>query len=67
MRYLIISDMHGNFEALGAVLEQARTEGYDEVLMLGDLVGYGASPNQVVAAVRDLGRTVHSVRVRKRG
>ena len=44
--YLILSDIHGNNEALEAVLEDARGR-YDGILCLGDLVGYGADPNQV--------------------
>jgi predicted phosphodiesterase len=44
--YLIVSDIHGNYEALEAVLEDARGR-YDRILCLGDLVGYGADPNQV--------------------
>ena len=45
-QYLIVSDIHGNFEALEAVLEDARGR-YDRIVCLGDLVGYGADPNQV--------------------
>lgn len=48
MRYLIIADMHGNWDALVAVLEDARERGFEEVLVLGDLVGYGATPNEIV-------------------
>ena len=48
MRYLVISDMHGNVEALDAVLRRVRRKRFDAVLMLGDVVGYGAAPNQVV-------------------
>jgi predicted phosphodiesterase len=44
--YLIVSDIHGNYEALEAVLEDARGL-CDRILCLGDLVGYGADPNQV--------------------
>ena len=44
MPYLIVSDIHGNYEALEAVLEDARGR-YDSILCLGDLVGYGADPN----------------------
>jgi predicted phosphodiesterase len=44
--YLIISDIHSNYEALEAVLGDARGR-YDEILCLGDVVGYGADPNQV--------------------
>ena len=54
MRYLVISDMHGNLEALQAVLSRVRRKRFDAVLMLGDVVGYGAAPNQVVDALRGL-------------
>ena len=46
MRYLILSDIHANWEALQAVLERAGGK-YDEILCCGDLIGYGADPNQV--------------------
>ncbi|MBN2430859.1 MAG: metallophosphoesterase family protein [Acidobacteria bacterium] len=52
MRYLILSDIHGNCEALREVLKNAPP--HDEVLFLGDLVGYGASPNEVVALLSEL-------------
>lgn len=45
--YLILSDIHGNYEALEAVLGDARGR-YDRIVCLGDLVGYGADPNRVV-------------------
>lgn len=51
MPYLIVSDIHGNYEALEAVLEDARGR-YDRILCLGDLVGYGADPNQVARWAR---------------
>ncbi len=51
MRYLILSDIHSNWEALEAVM--AATQGlYEKVVCLGDLVGYGADPNLVVEWVR---------------
>lgn len=53
MRYLIIADMHGNWDALVRVLEDAGQRGYEKVLVLGDLVGYGATPNEIV---EELGR-----------
>ena len=62
MRYLILSDMHANWDAFAAVLRRARRKRFDAVLVLGDLVGYGAAPNQVVEAVRDLGPRLHTVR-----
>ncbi len=54
MRYLVLADLHANLEATEAVLQDARAQGYDEVLVLGDLVGYGASPNEVLDLVRSL-------------
>jgi diadenosine tetraphosphatase ApaH/serine/threonine PP2A family protein phosphatase len=50
VRYAIVSDIHGNLEALSAVL--ARVSPDDEVLCLGDVVGYGPQPNECIAAVR---------------
>ena len=53
MRALILSDIHANLEALEAVL--AAADGlYDEIWNLGDLVGYGGSPNQVIDRIRPL-------------
>jgi diadenosine tetraphosphatase ApaH/serine/threonine PP2A family protein phosphatase len=53
MRYLIISDIHANMDAFEAVLEHA-TGRWDRALVLGDVVGYGAEPNQAVDRVRSL-------------
>ena len=50
VRYLLLSDIHANIDALDAVLDAARNQ-WDEVLILGDLVGYGAEPNAVVDRV----------------
>ena len=54
MRYLILSDMHANWDAFEVVLRRARRKRFDAILVLGDLVGYGGAPNQVVEAVRQL-------------
>jgi predicted phosphodiesterase len=51
LRYLVLSDLHANFEALNTVLESAAGN-YDRILCLGDLVGYGADPNAVTDWVR---------------
>jgi len=54
MRSLIISDIHSNLEALVAVLAAAPE--HDVVWNLGDVVGYGANPNEVIERVRELGQ-----------
>ena len=51
MRYLVLTDIHANLEALDACIADARTRGFDRALVLGDLVGYGADPNAVVERV----------------
>ena len=56
MRALLISDIHANLPALEAVLAAAPP--YDAVWNLGDVVGYGASPNEVVVLARRLGGIV---------
>jgi diadenosine tetraphosphatase ApaH/serine/threonine PP2A family protein phosphatase len=55
MRYLILSDIHANLEALDAVLAAAPRSTFDRTVVLGDIVGYGADPNTVVDRVRALG------------
>lgn len=53
MRYLLLSDVHSNLEALEACLEQAHRK-YERILCLGDLVGYGPDPNAVVDKIGTL-------------
>jgi diadenosine tetraphosphatase ApaH/serine/threonine PP2A family protein phosphatase len=55
MRYLVLSDIHANIDALEAVLTAAAGLGYDRALVLGDLVGYGGAPHAVVERIRTLG------------
>ena len=52
MRYLIISDLHANLEALEAVLRDSAGR-YKQIICCGDLVGYGADPNAVTDWVRE--------------
>jgi len=52
VRYLILSDIHANWEALQAVLAHAQSR-YDRIVCCGDLVGYGADPDAVTEWVRD--------------
>jgi predicted phosphodiesterase len=54
MRYLIFSDIHGNLEALNALLKHVQKRRIDHYVFLGDLVGYGASPNETIQKVRSL-------------
>jgi len=51
VRYLILSDIHGNWEALQAVLRDAGAD-YNRIVCCGDLVGYGADPDAVTEWVR---------------
>jgi len=54
VRVLLLSDIHSNLEALEACL--AAAPAYDVVVNLGDIVGYCASPNEVIARSRELGK-----------
>ncbi len=59
MRIAVLSDVHSNLEALQAVLLSCGSEQIDEYICLGDIVGYGADPNDCVSLVYDL--TMHIV------
>jgi diadenosine tetraphosphatase ApaH/serine/threonine PP2A family protein phosphatase len=54
LRYLVLTDIHANLEALNSCLAEAEGRGYDRSLVLGDLVGYGADPNPVIERVQAL-------------
>ena len=54
MRILVLSDIHANLEALDACMAAAPS--FDMVVNLGDIVGYGASPNEVTDRARALGK-----------
>lgn len=54
MRYLLLSDVHSNHVALEAVLRHAKTKRWEEVIFLGDAVGYYTHPNQVLKLLREL-------------
>lgn len=51
MKYLVFSDVHGNAEALAALIEEIERLRPDLVVSLGDVVGYGASPAECVELV----------------
>lgn len=54
MRYGIISDIHGNLEALNESLKSLANERIDRYICLGDVVGYGANPEECAQIVRKL-------------
>lgn len=55
MRLIILSDIHGNIEALQEVLNELETVSYDAIYHTGDLVGYGPNPNEVIDLIRGKG------------
>lgn len=57
MRYLLLSDVHSNIEALDVCLELAQGK-HDQAVCLGDLVGYGPNPNEVIEKVRGLTQVI---------
>ncbi|MGZ3479097.1 MAG: metallophosphoesterase family protein, partial [Myxococcaceae bacterium] len=54
MRFAVISDIHSNLEALTEVLRAVEAQKVDRVVSLGDIVGYGASPNACCDLVRSV-------------
>lgn len=52
-RITVFGDIHGNLPALGTVFADMAARGADNLYCLGDLVGYGVWPNEVVAAIRE--------------
>jgi predicted phosphodiesterase len=53
MKIAIISDLHANEEALSAVLADIVSQKADEIICLGDIVGYGANPKECCALVQE--------------
>lgn len=60
MKMAVISDIHGNIHALNAVLADIERQDVDLIVCLGDLVGYGAFPNEVIEVIRK--RNIPTVR-----
>jgi predicted phosphodiesterase len=58
VKYAIISDIHANLEALEAVRQEIDKISPDAVLCLGDLLGYGGAPNEVVRLTRSMSELV---------
>lgn len=55
MRYGIFSDIHGNLEALEAVLGAFKNEALDRIICIGDIVGYGPDPSLCIQKIKELG------------
>ncbi len=53
MKYAIISDIHGNLEALQSVLADIERREIESIICLGDVVGYGPNPNECVELIRE--------------
>lgn len=49
----LISDIHGNFEALEAVLADIKSKNITEIYCLGDIIGYGPNPNECIDKVME--------------
>ncbi len=58
MIYGLISDIHGNLEALTAVLEELEKRKVDEILCLGDVIGYGPDPEECLELVKSRAKVV---------
>ena len=54
MKAALLSDIHGNLEAFRAVRESITAHGAEDIIFLGDIVGYGADPNECVELLRTL-------------
>ena len=52
MRLAIISDIHSNLEALNSAFEIIDAQHIDDIVCLGDIVGYGSNPNECLSLVR---------------
>jgi len=61
MRYLIFSDIHSNLEAFEKLLTFKQIHSIDKFLFLGDLVGYGADPNETIQLFRSI-EEIHYIR-----
>ena len=53
MRRALISDIHGNLEALEVVLDDIKAQGIEEIFCLGDIIGYGPNPRECIDRVME--------------
>ena len=61
MRYAIISDIHSNIHALEKVLSILDKKNIDQILCLGDIVGYNAKPVECIESVQSHPKIIHIV------
>ena len=54
MKYAILSDLHANYTALSAVLDDCKQCGVESIVCLGDIVGYGPQPSETLALIRSV-------------
>jgi predicted phosphodiesterase len=54
----VISDIHSNLEALQAVLKDIREQGVNEVICLGDVVGYGPNPSECIDLIMEQSKCI---------
>ena len=62
MKYAVLSDIHSNVEALEAVLGDIEQQKVDEIYCLGDLVGYGPNPKEVISLAKQFKFVLNSFR-----
>ena len=55
MKYAVLGDIHGNWDALEAVLKDLESQEIQRHLCVGDIVGYGAEPGKCLRCIRDMG------------
>lgn len=58
MKYAVLGDIHGNLTALQTVLAAIELERIDQILSVGDVVGYGAAPSECIARLREMSAAV---------
>lgn len=58
MLYAILGDIHSNLDALETVLEEVKKERPDQILSVGDIVGYAAQPSECIALIREATTTI---------
>ncbi len=54
MKIAVMSDIHGNLEALDAVLEDVCSQRIEKIVCIGDLIGYGPNPEEVIQKIRQI-------------